>query len=80
MPVSHIQSFQLLSLPPNGSAQGSGIGGGFAEAAPAIHRVDTEALRQREASAVRKLKEREAMRGRGVGREAQELFDTIAKM
>ncbi|KAJ9664809.1 hypothetical protein H2201_005030 [Coniosporium apollinis] len=74
VPVSHIQSFQLLSLPPtNGS-------GGFEAAVPGIHRVDTEALRQREAAAVRKLKEKEAMRGRGVGREAQEMFDALAKI
>lgn len=78
MPVSHIQSFQLLSLPPT---NGPGLGtGGFEGAAPGIHRVDVETLRQREAAAVGKLKEKEAMRGRGVGREAQEIFDALAKM
>jgi hypothetical protein len=44
-----------------------------------VHALDIRALRAREASAVAKLQESEARRGKGVTREAQEIFDAFSR-
>ncbi len=72
IPISRIQTFQLVSRPDGPSAT-------FSDAQPPIGRVDLQALEAREAAAIAKLKERAAARGRGVGREAQEIFDALAR-
>ncbi|KAF7170026.1 hypothetical protein CNMCM5623_002604 [Aspergillus felis] len=76
IPVSRIQSFQLLSLAPSvNPAEGPS----FSDAVPPVHALDIRALRAREASAVGKLQESEARRGKGVTREAQEIFDAFSR-
>ncbi|KAF2835174.1 hypothetical protein M501DRAFT_1020167 [Patellaria atrata CBS 101060] len=74
IPVTHIRSFELISL-----SQESDGGSGFEHAIPAITKVDLDFVRAREAAAVKKLKEKEAMRARGVSKEAQELFEFLLK-
>lgn len=76
IPVSHIQSFQLLSLPA-ASDRVAGSGPGFEGALPSITKVDLDSLKAKEEQAIRKIKERDATRGRGVGKDAQEVFDHI---
>ncbi|PYI11385.1 hypothetical protein BO78DRAFT_393340 [Aspergillus sclerotiicarbonarius CBS 121057] len=73
VPVSRIQSFQLLSLPSNAD------GASFSDAVPALHALDIRSLKTREATAVGKLQESEARRGKGVTREAQDLFDAFSR-
>jgi len=60
-------------------ARNEGPGAGFADAQPGIARVDTRALRAREDDALRKLKDKEAARGKGVGKEGQDVFDALAR-
>lgn len=75
-PVSRIQSFQLLSLaPPSTAADGPS----FSDAVPSVHALDIRALKNREATAIGKLHENEARRGKGVTREAQDIFDAISR-
>jgi len=51
----------------------------FDEAVPSIARVDLRTLKAREQVAIQKIREKDAMRGKGVGKEAQDLFDMLAK-
>ncbi|KAL5357489.1 anticodon-binding domain-containing protein [Aspergillus floccosus] len=75
-PVSRIQSFQLLSLaPPSTAADGPS----FSDAVPSVHALDIRALKNRETTAIGKLHENEARRGKGVTREAQDIFDAISR-
>lgn len=76
IPVSRIQSFQLLSLAPSST---SPDGPSFSDAVPSVHALDIRALKAREATAVGKLQENEARRGKGVTREAQDLFDAFSR-
>ncbi|KAE8319706.1 hypothetical protein AARAC_006379 [Aspergillus arachidicola] len=76
IPVSRIQSFQLLSLAPSSN---SAEGPSFADAVPPVHALDIRALKAREANAVGKLQEGEAKRGKGVTREAQDIFDAFSR-
>lgn len=73
IPVSRIQSFQLLSLGPSNSETP------FTDAVPPLQSLDIRALRQREANVVAKAQEKEARRGKGVTREAQDLFDAFSR-
>lgn len=73
IPVSRIQSFQLLSLGPSNSETP------FTDAVPPLQSLDIRALRQREENAVAKAQEKEARRGKGVTREAQDLFDAFSR-
>lgn len=74
IPVSRIQSFQLLALPSNSSESPS-----FTDALPSIQALDTRALKQREAKAIGEALDREARRGKGVTREAQDIFDAFSR-
>lgn len=76
VPVSRIQSFQLLALAPSFH---SPDGPSFTDAQPAIHALDIRALKAREANAIAKAHESEARRGKGVTREAQTLFDAFSR-
>jgi len=60
-------------------ARNDAPGAGFTDAQPGIARVDTRALRAREDDALRKLKDKEASRGKGVGKEGQDVFDALAR-
>jgi hypothetical protein len=74
IPISRIQNFQLLALPSNSSESPS-----FTDALPSIQALDARALKQREAKAVGEALDREARRGKGVTREAQDLFDAFSR-
>lgn len=68
--IPNIQEFKILPGE-------DGSPDGFENAMPTIAALDLNALKAREESAVRKLLEKEATRGRGVPKEAQEIFDAI---
>lgn len=74
VPVSRIQSFQLLALPSNASESPS-----FTDALPPIQALDNRVLKQREAKAIGEALDREARRGKGVTREAQDIFDAFSR-
>ncbi|OJJ45426.1 hypothetical protein ASPZODRAFT_134081 [Penicilliopsis zonata CBS 506.65] len=76
VPISRIQSFQLLSLAPSSTAAGAPC---FTDATPSLHALDIRALKNREATAVGKLQELETKRGKGVTREGQDLFDAFSR-
>jgi hypothetical protein len=75
IPVSQISSFTLVTGEANGASSPPGGAATFADVVSAISRVDIDALRAREEEAIRKLKEYEGTRGKGVTKEAQEIFD-----
>lgn len=74
IPISRIQSFQLVSLAPSANAPD---GPSFTDAVPQVQALDIRALKAREANAVAKALEGEAKRGKGVTQEAQDLFDAF---
>ncbi|KAJ5720868.1 uncharacterized protein N7483_008802 [Penicillium malachiteum] len=74
IPVSRINSFQILSLSSNSTESPS-----FTDAQPGIQALDTRALKAREIKAVGDLLDKEARRGKGVTREAQDIFDAFAR-
>jgi hypothetical protein len=78
IPISQIAAFHILQLPVEGDCV-EGSGPGFEGAMPSISKVDMEALRQREENAVKEMKKFEASRGKGVSKEAQEIYDHIAR-
>lgn len=75
IPVSRIQAFQLLALPSSNSSDAPS----FTDAQPSIQALDTRALKAREAKAIGEAMDREARRGKGVTREAQDLFDAFSR-
>ena len=89
VPLASIQTFTLLSLPsPPGSATNSAASstGASSKAAPAPLSaapppplVDPATQAQLLRSAVARAHSEDARRGRGVGQEAQEIFDAIAR-
>ncbi|KAE8554873.1 hypothetical protein EYB25_003420 [Talaromyces marneffei] len=68
IPGSRIQAFQVISPAP------AAIDG-----APSLQALETRALKAREANAIAKLQEAEARRGKGVTREAQDIFDAFSR-
>ncbi|EEH19431.1 hypothetical protein PABG_01750 [Paracoccidioides brasiliensis Pb03] len=85
IPISRIQNFQLLSVAPHSSSSSSSSpveqlqGPSFTNAYPSIYPLDIRALKHREATAIAKLHEREQRRGKGVSKEAQDLFDAFSR-
>ncbi|OJD17188.1 hypothetical protein AJ78_02681 [Emergomyces pasteurianus Ep9510] len=80
IPVSRIHSFQLLSLPAHSaSSSPTEHSPSFSNAYPSIYPLDIRALKNREAAAIAKLHEREQRRGKGVSKEAQDLFDAFSR-
>jgi len=75
IPFAHILNIELLGA----GERVEGSVPGFDGALPSIAKVDLDAVRAREEATIRKIKERDAMRGRGVSREAQEIFDALAR-
>ncbi|MBE7180305.1 MAG: hypothetical protein INR71_03690 [Terriglobus roseus] len=73
IPISHIQNFSVVSPAPELDASG------FDSALPGISRLDLDALRAREESAVRKLKEKESSRNRSATKEGQDIYDNFAR-
>ena len=76
IPVSRIQSFQILSLAttPEGSEPT------FATAQPPLGPVDVKRLKDRESTRITQLKEQAADRGKGVSREAQAIYDALKRV
>ena len=88
IPISRIHSFQLVRLAgpdqtakaeESSSSSSPASATGIERALPSIGAVDTKSLESRERAAIARLKEKEASRGRGVTREAQEIFDGLAR-
>nr|OQO19624.1 hypothetical protein B0A51_13811 [Rachicladosporium sp. CCFEE 5018] len=73
VPVSRIQSFQITSLAGDGAQS-------ITTAQPAIVPVDTKRLQEREETRIRKLKEEDDNRGKGVSKEAQEIYDSLRRV
>jgi hypothetical protein len=67
IPISQISSFKILSAAKD------------TENEVVLGKVDTEALRQREEKAIAEAKKVEANIGKGVTKEAQEIFDHISR-
>ncbi|KAL9027199.1 MAG: hypothetical protein Q9196_004248 [Gyalolechia fulgens] len=74
LPISSIQNFTLLSVPPasNGSTSSSNT-------APALRSVPTAALLARADAAVARLKEAASRKNKNAGKEAQDLFDGLSR-
>lgn len=76
IPFKHISSFQILSLAANENADGAS----WAGAQPPISRIDTKKLREREEAKIKKLKDEERKRGKGVSKEGQAIYDALDRM
>jgi len=76
IPVSRIQSFQIASV------ANSEEGGerGFIYAQPPIGLVDIKHVQQREEERIKKLKDEERNKGKGVTKEAQAIFDSFRRI
>jgi hypothetical protein len=79
IPKSQVQGVQVLSLASDAATDGGAVAGRFDDAAMVLSRVDTDALRGREEAAIRKMKEWDHTRGKGVTKEAQDIFDWFAR-
>ncbi|KAF2670869.1 hypothetical protein BT63DRAFT_423150 [Microthyrium microscopicum] len=66
IPVAQVASYQILSI--NDTTPST-------DATPTISRPEMDALRAREEDTIRKMKEYDSSRGKGVSKEAQEVFD-----
>lgn len=77
IPIFRIQSFAILELPASVSAQS--ITATFENVQPPIARADIKVLKAREEAAIRKVRERDSMRGKGVSKEAQDIFDALSR-
>ena len=76
IPVSRIQSFQVIALASNTENGNSTI----SSAQPPIGPVDIKRLEERERAKINKLKEDEMNKGKGVTKEAQAIFDSFKRM
>jgi hypothetical protein len=75
IPVAHITNFEVLG--PGERVPDSGPG--FDGALPPIAKIDPEVLTAREEQTIREMKKKDAQRGKGVTREAQDMFDFVAR-
>ncbi|KAF2268468.1 hypothetical protein CC78DRAFT_529919 [Lojkania enalia] len=75
IPFAHIVNFEIIGSGDRAAESGPGFDG----ALPSIAKVDLDALKAREEQTIREMKRKDAMRGKGVTREAQEIFDAIAR-
>lgn len=75
IPFAHILSFEIIGL--GERAPESNIG--FDGAVPSIAKVDMAALMAREEHTIREMKKKDAQKGKGVSREAQEIYDAISR-
>ncbi|KAI9662515.1 MAG: hypothetical protein M1821_008682 [Bathelium mastoideum] len=73
--ISKIQSYQIQSLPNDSPRSDSASENGLFSMA----KLDFKALKSREQATIRKIKERDTMKGKGVSKEAQEIFDAMAR-
>ncbi|KAF9696318.1 hypothetical protein EKO04_005259 [Ascochyta lentis] len=75
IPFAHILSFEIIGLGERAPESNAGFDG----AIPSIAKVDMAALMAREEQTIREMKKKDAQKGKGVSREAQEIFDTISR-
>ncbi|KAF1973375.1 hypothetical protein BU23DRAFT_464965 [Bimuria novae-zelandiae CBS 107.79] len=75
IPFAHILNFELVG----GAERAPESGPGFDGALPSISKVDLAAIKAREEQTIRKMKERDAQKGKGVSKEAQEVFDAVSR-
>ncbi|KAF2848233.1 hypothetical protein T440DRAFT_174076 [Plenodomus tracheiphilus IPT5] len=75
IPFAHLISFDILSLAERTPESQHG----FAGAQPTISKVDLAAGRAREEQTIREMKKKDAQKGKGVSKEAQDLFDAISR-
>ncbi|MCJ1363370.1 hypothetical protein MMC16_002477 [Acarospora aff. strigata] len=84
LPIPKIASFTLLSLAPPPSSPTTTTNNttttpDFTTATPALTPIDLRALSARAQTAITRLKTLDSRRGRGVGREGQEIFDALGR-
>ncbi|KAF2640061.1 hypothetical protein P280DRAFT_469774 [Massarina eburnea CBS 473.64] len=75
IPFAHILSFELIGAGERAADSGPGFDG----ALPSISKVDLDAIRAREEQTIREMKKKDAQKGKGVSKEAQEIFDAISR-
>lgn len=75
IPFAHILSFEIIGLGERAQESNAGFDG----AVPSIAKVDMAALMAREEQTIREMKKKDAQKGRGVSRDAQEIFDILAR-
>ena len=73
IPFAHILSFEIIGL----GERAPGSNAGFDGTIPSIAKVDMAALMAREEQTIREMKKKDAQKGKGVSREAQEIYDAI---
>ncbi|CAD0083425.1 unnamed protein product [Aureobasidium vineae] len=74
IPIKHISSFDIVSLDPNAAKQT------ISTVQPPIAAVDIKKLRDREEAKIRQLRDQEANKGKGVSREAQQIYDALKRL
>jgi len=74
IPIKHISTFEILSLDPNSAKQT------ISAVQPPVAAVDIKKLREREEAKIRQLRDQEANKGKGVTREAQQIYDALKRM
>jgi len=80
IPMAQVQQVQVLSLAGDAATEGGAVTGArLDDLMASISRIDVDALRGREEAAVRKMKEWDRTRGKGVTKEAQDIFDWFAR-
>jgi hypothetical protein len=75
IPFAHIISFEIIGLGERAPESTAGFDG----AIPSIAKVDMAALMAREEQTIREMKKKDAQKGKGVSKEAQELFDAFSR-
>lgn len=75
IPFAHILSFEIVGSGERVAESAPGFDG----AMPSISKVDIAALQAREEQTIREMKKKDAQKGKGVSKEAQELFDAISR-
>jgi hypothetical protein len=76
IPFAHILTFELLG--PADRVPDSRPG--FDGALPTISKVDLAQIRAREEQTIREMKKKDAQRGKGVTKEAQDIFDAVSRL
>jgi hypothetical protein len=76
IPFAHILNFKVFDSPGERIAES---GPGFDSALPSISKIDLDALKAREENTIREIKRKDALKGKGVTKEAQEVFDFLAR-
>ncbi|KAJ4347256.1 uncharacterized protein N0V89_011196 [Didymosphaeria variabile] len=76
IPFAHILSFELIGSGERVSDSGPGFDGSL----PPISKVDLAAIRAREEQTIREMKKKDAQKGKGVSKEAQEIFDAVSRL